>query len=83
MRIRFIKKTKDIREGKTKYYLGIPKADDTHKKPTEIAISRDLGEQYVKSGAAVEIDSEGNVIAREGKKIKIIEKAKIEEDGEI
>lgn len=82
MRIRFIKRTKDIREGGTKYYNGIPKAGESHK-PSEVAVSRELGKEYVKMGAAVELDIDGSIIERKGKGIKIIEKAKTEEDGEV
>jgi len=83
MRIRFIRTTKDIREGKTKFYKGIPKSGETHK-PSEVAIDRELGEVYVKNGDAVELDSDGNTIERtKNEGIKIIEKAKKEEDGKV
>lgn len=78
MRVKFIKTTKDIREGATKYYKGIPKAGDSHKSPSVIAISRELGEVYVKNGDAIEVDGNGDPIVR-----KVKSKEKIEEDGKV
>lgn len=76
MRIRFLKKTKDIREGRTKFYRGIPKSGEDHK-PSEVIIDRELGEVYVKNGDAVEIDREGNAI------VPKVNNKKIEKDGEV
>lgn len=60
MRVKFIKKTKDIREGATKYYTP----------SSVIAIDRKLGGTYVKNGDAIEVDRQGNEVKVESKKIK-------------
>lgn len=67
MRVKFIKKTKDIREGATKSYSP----------SSVIAIDRKLGEAYVKNGDAVEVDAIGNNL-----KVKV-NKKNIEEDGKV
>lgn len=67
MRVRFLKATKDIREGRTKFYT--PQSN--------IVLSRELGDVYVKNGDAIEIDINGDPIVKKSKT------KKIEEDGEV
>jgi len=76
MRIKFIKKTKDIREGREKYYRGIPKRGENHTQSI-VAIDRKLGEVYVKAGDAIEVDRENNEIVKKKKS------EKVEKDGKV